>query len=132
MARCRERMGSDPTVEVLQASFPAYWPSGTGDLVVWSEIAYYLAGESADAALAGVEAWLEPGGHLVAVHYTGTTNYPRAGSDIVAWLDDVGFLERHCRHVDVDFELGVWERRPAVERPADLAERPLGIGGHDH
>ena len=124
VARCCERMASDPSVEVLVESFPAYWPPGTGDLVVWSEVAYYLSGESADAALAGAEAWLEPGGHLVAVHYTGTTNYPRTGHEIAPWLDGAGFLERRCRHVDDEFELGVWERRDdtASTRRAGFAD----------
>jgi SAM-dependent methyltransferase len=111
VARCRQRMATSPTVEVLAERFPDFWPSGRGDLVVWSEVAYYVSGSAAEAALAGLERWLEPGGHLVAVHYTGTTNYPRPGADIGPWIDSSGLLERRCRHVDDTFELGVWERR---------------------
>jgi SAM-dependent methyltransferase len=109
--RCRERMASHPHVEVRRGSFPDFWPSGTGDLVVWSEVAYYVRGASADEAIAGLGRWLEPGGHVVAVHYRGGTNYPRPGDSIGPWLDDVEFLERRCRHLDVEFDLGVWERR---------------------
>ncbi len=112
VARCRDRMAAHRGVEVLVASFPEFWPAGTGDLVVWSEVAYYVRGEAADAALTGLAAWLEPGGHLVAVHYGGATNYPRQGLEIGPWLDDADFLERRCEHLDDGFELGVWERRP--------------------
>lgn len=108
--RCRQRCAGFDRVTVVHATFPEFWPSGTGDLVVWSEIAYYVAGLSADRALAGLQRWLEPGGTVVAVHYTGATNYPRPGTTIVPWLDDVDFLERRCHVVDDEFELGVWDR----------------------
>jgi cyclopropane fatty-acyl-phospholipid synthase-like methyltransferase len=108
--RCRERTSSDGGVEVRCESFPDFWPTGHGDLVVWSEVAYYLGDEQAAAALAGLERWLEVGGNVVAVHYTGATNYPRRGADIVPWLDGADFLARRCHHVDDEFELGVWER----------------------
>ena len=102
-------------VEVLHESFPSFWPSGRGDLVVWSEIVYYLTAAQVEQALIGLERWLEPGGDLVAVHYTGATDYPLAGSEIGSILDDVDFLERECRHVDDGFELGVWRRRSGTD-----------------
>lgn len=116
VSRCRARTASHSGVEVVCESFPDFWPSGQGDLVVWSEVAYYLNGEQAEHALAGLERWLEVGGHLVAVHYTGATNYPRNGADIVPWLDGADFLQRCCHHVDDGFELGVWERRQPSAR----------------
>jgi SAM-dependent methyltransferase len=118
--RCRTRMAPYGGVEVVSESFPDFWPPGRGDLVVWSEVAYYLAAEQSDDALAGLERWLEEGGNLVAVHYTGDTNYPRHGADIGPWLDGVDFLERRCRHVDDRFELGVWERLAAPRRGTDV------------
>lgn len=117
--RCRTRVASSTGVEVACESFPHFWPPGQGDLVVWSEVAYYVTGEQADHALAGLERWLEAGGHLVAVHYTGATNYPRNGAEIVPWIDAAEFLERRCHHVDDGFELGVWERRPTTANHGD-------------
>jgi trans-aconitate methyltransferase len=114
--RCRSRVASMDGVQVLHEEFPDFWPPGKGDLVVWSEVAYYLSDEQAEHAVSGLDRWLEVGGNLVAVHYTGATDYPRHGADIVPWLDDVDFLERRCRHVDAEFELGVWERL-ATPRP---------------
>ncbi|HSP28969.1 MAG TPA: SAM-dependent methyltransferase [Ilumatobacteraceae bacterium] len=114
--RCRTRVASNTGVTVACESFPDFWPPGHGDLVVWSEVAYYLTAEQADHALAGLERWLEVGGHLVAVHYTGATNYPRHGRDIVPWLDGAGYLERRCHHVDDEFELAVWERHPTTNQ----------------
>jgi len=108
--RAAHRLQPHPHVHVLQARLPEYWPSGTGDLVVWSEVAYYLSDVSADLAILGLERWLDLSGTLVAVHYTGSTDYPRRGRDIAPWLDHVHFLERTTTLVDDDFELGVWRR----------------------
>lgn len=104
------RMREQRHVRVVNARYPAYWPHGTGDLVVWSEVAYYLSDVSAEQAVAGLDRWLEPGGTLVAVHYTGETDYPRPGHAIGPWLDEVEFLERSTTLVDPLFELGVWRR----------------------
>ena len=113
--RARGRLSGRSGVEVGIATFPDGWPEGGGDLVVWSEIAYYLTPSGADAALDSLERWLAPDGELVAVHYTGPTDYPRQGAEIGEWLDGVGFLERTVRHDDELFELGVWRRRPGPE-----------------
>jgi predicted TPR repeat methyltransferase len=110
--RCRERVVDHPGAEVLLESFPRFWPPGRGDLVVWSEILYYLTDAQLEEAIDGLERWLEVGGDLVAVHYTGVTDYSLAGAAIVPMLDGVDFLERRCHHLDEEFELAVWERRP--------------------
>jgi SAM-dependent methyltransferase len=116
--RARERLADRPNVHVVEALFPGYWPPGSGDLVVWSEIAYYLTTEGADAALRALARWLEPGGTLVAVHYTGETDYPRSGRSIGRWLDGATFLRRVSTLDDEEFSAGVWERVSAGWRAA--------------
>ncbi len=105
-ARFRDR----PGVEILEAEFPTFVPDGTGDLVVWSEVAYYLTDDGFDVAVSNLGRWLEHGGHLVAVHYTGTTDYERTGHDVATALDRVAFLRRVTTLIDDRFELGVWQR----------------------
>ena len=99
-----------PNVTILNAHFPTFWPSGTGDLVVMSEVAYYLDDASAQVAVNGLERWLHPGGDIVSVHYIGETDYPRSGRSISTWLDDVRFLQRLTLLDDPQFQLGVWRR----------------------
>jgi SAM-dependent methyltransferase len=106
----QSRLAVHPHVEVRCERFPVYWPDGTGDLVVWSEVAYYLNETGAELALDGLRDWLEPDGHLLAVHYSGTTDYPRSGAEVEAWLDDVSWLRRTVTHADVGFTAGVWRR----------------------
>ncbi len=105
------RLSSREHVAVVEAEFPIYWPAGPGDLVVWSEVAYYLTPDGADVAARGLEKWLEPLGHVVAVHYSGETNYPRTALEVASWLDELDFIERVVDHHDRGFHLGVWERR---------------------
>lgn len=112
VARARSRMAAQPHVEVLGEAFPEYWPSGTGDLVVWSEVAYYLSDAGWECAISGLRRWLDPGGTLVAVHYTGETNYPMSGAEVSLRLDRTRFLQRVTTLVDQSFTLGVWQRRP--------------------
>lgn len=114
------RVGDLEHVHVVNARFPEYWPYGGGDLVVWSEVAYYLSDVGWDVATSGLDRWLEPGGHVVAVHSTGDntgdTGHPRpgtcVGTCIGRQLDQLAFLERLVGLVDEHFELGVWVRRP--------------------
>jgi SAM-dependent methyltransferase len=107
----RRRVEGMGNVSVLNQEYPHFWPAGRGDLVVWSEVAYYLTSDDADVAIDGLARWLEPGGHLLSVHYTGVTDYPRAGREIMPWLDAQDFLRRAVTITDDEFELGVWERR---------------------
>ncbi len=115
VTRAQQRLGGKQGVEVVAADFPEFWPLGTGDLVVWSEVAYYLTVEGARQALDGLDRWLEPGGILLAVHYTGTTDYPRHGRAIGPWLDDVLWLERIVTLDDESFALGAWRRATATD-----------------
>lgn len=109
--RARRRLEEVDHVTIECKEFPTWWPDGDGDLVIWSEIAYYLNDRGAAEAIRGLERWLRPGGDLVAVHYLGDTNYPRTGASIAVWLDQQDFLERHVEHREADFELAVWRRR---------------------
>jgi cyclopropane fatty-acyl-phospholipid synthase-like methyltransferase len=106
----RRRLAGQPHVEVRHERFPDYWPDDTGDLVVWSEVAYYLGDDNGRRAIDRLDDWLELDGHLLSVHYTGPTNYPRAGADIAPWLDELDWLEPTSRCVDAAFEAVVWTR----------------------
>ena len=108
--RASRRLEGQPHVEIGLGTFPRDWPAGTSDLVIWSEVAYYLTDDGLAVAEAGLADHLEPGGDLIAVHYTGATNYPRSGADVGAWIDGLPFLTRRTSMIDPEFELGVWER----------------------
>lgn len=109
-ARAAHRMADRAGVSIVVGEFPLDWPDGDGDLVIWSEIAYYLTDAGSRQALDGLAAWLRPGGDLVAVHWLGETDYPRRGEEIAPWIDRVPWLHRRAHLRDTQFELGVWRR----------------------
>ena len=68
-------------------AFPAEAPTGEFDLIVLSEVLYYL--DDADLVAAGrwIEKALARGGDLLLVHWTGDTDYPQSGDEAAAKLD---------------------------------------------
>jgi predicted TPR repeat methyltransferase len=99
---------------VSQAAIPEAWPSAdeaTFDLVVLSEVAYYLDAVGLDELEARLADTLEPGGDLVAVHWTGRTDYPSTADEVHDRLGQIGWLEARSALRDAEFRLDVWRRR---------------------
>ena len=102
-------------VEVRQAALPDELPPGPFDLVVFSEIGYYLSAEALGALACRLHRLIAPGGRLVAAHWTGSSPDHVLGGDAVhatlartLTLDHVG----HRRVDDVKrggFVLDVWD-----------------------
>ncbi len=109
--QAQRRLSHLDHVKVSVQEFPAFWPPGNGDLVVWSEVIYYLGSHGRSSVKRRLFDWLEPGGVVVSCHYTGTTDYPMSGQEVATWIDSFGGLQRICTLVDEMFELAVWRRR---------------------
>ena len=87
VATARERLTGTPGVEILQAVLPGELPAGPFDLVVASEVLYYLDGPALARTLDGLEAALAPGGVLLAVHWTGhAPSHPLHADEVHAVL----------------------------------------------
>jgi SAM-dependent methyltransferase len=69
VAAARSRLGDCDKVEAIVGTIPDDVPRRRYDLVVASEILYYLSGERLEATLGLLAHVLEPGGRLVAVHW---------------------------------------------------------------
>ena len=60
---------------------PGDWPDGRFDLIMFSEVLYYLdASDLRETARLAV-ATLQPGGCMLLVHYLGETDYPATGDE---------------------------------------------------
>lgn len=71
----RRRLGGHPHVTAAALAIPDEFPDGPFDLVVASDVLYYLPVPQLRRCLARIEASLADGGAFVAVHYV-----PRMGS----------------------------------------------------
>jgi SAM-dependent methyltransferase len=69
----RERLRDVQNVEFVAAVIPEWWPSGTFDLVVLSELGYYWDIPGWRDVLRRVAHSLAPGGELMAVHWLGSS-----------------------------------------------------------
>ncbi len=83
VAAARERVAGRSGVEVVEAVLPDDLPNGPWDLVVASEVLYYLDEEGLDTLLQRLEDDLRPGGVFLAVHWTrATRTHPQQGDQV--------------------------------------------------
>ncbi len=74
-------------VRLVQGGVPDDWPDGPYDLVVLSEVGYYLDAADLERLLDRVEGDLRPGGTVVACHWRHpVADYPLTGDQVHAAL----------------------------------------------
>jgi SAM-dependent methyltransferase len=82
LALARERVGGLANVELLQASFPEQAPRGSWDVVVCSEILYYLDRPTLLAATRWLAEQLRDGASVLAVSWRGEGSHePMRGDE---------------------------------------------------
>lgn len=111
LVRARERVPS-PHVSFERRTIPDEWPDGAFDLVVLSEIAYYFDRSGLETVVEQAVATTVPGASLVAVHWRGATDYPLTGDEAHAVIGEHPALERRVQHMEEEFVLELWTRRP--------------------
>ena len=77
--RTRQRLAGRPHVVVERRTIPEELPAGPFDLVVCSDVLYYLPHRRLVKALQGIEAALAPGGTVVSLHWLGEHGAPTPG-----------------------------------------------------
>jgi cyclopropane fatty-acyl-phospholipid synthase-like methyltransferase len=83
LAEARRRCGDLPSVRFEQMFVPEQWPSGVFDLIVLSEVVYFLNRDDVERLAARATSSLAPEGALILVHWTGSTDYPLSGDEAV-------------------------------------------------
>jgi 2-polyprenyl-3-methyl-5-hydroxy-6-metoxy-1,4-benzoquinol methylase len=64
-----------------QRQIPELWPEGSFDLIVLSEVIYYLSEPDARRVAHLAARSLRPGGAILLVHFLGETDYPLTGDE---------------------------------------------------
>ncbi len=83
LAQARARTRDLPGVTIARLRVPDEDPGGAYDLVLLSEVGYYWSPADLDRAADLVARRLEPGGHLVLVHWTPfVADYPQTGDAV--------------------------------------------------
>lgn len=104
----RERL---PEVELFEGALPGSWPDGTFDLVVLSEVMYFLTDDDRAATIDGARAALEPGGVLISVNWRHAFDEGECdGDQVQRELDAAPGFERLVWHEERDFTIAVLER----------------------
>ena len=113
VARARSRLKSHRNVRVEQALTPREWPPGPFDLVVVSELAYYLDLDEAHDLARAMRASLAPGATVVACHWRHPERDLRLRAhDAHAMLEAGCALAAIARYEDDDFLLEAWSQDP--------------------
>ena len=112
----RERNREQPHVLFQQGAVPADYPDGSFDLVLLSEVAYYLGPHDLERLVDQVGATLRPGGTVVLVHWLGETDYPLTGDEAAELFCSraAAFAEPVTQTRNADYRLDVLRGRGAA------------------
>ncbi|MFI5084648.1 MAG: PIG-L family deacetylase [Actinomycetales bacterium] len=114
-----ERTRALTSVDIRTLAIPEEWPAGRFDLVVLSEVGYYLHAAALERTLERVLASMTEDGVLVACHWRHPiSGWPLDGEDVHRAFGEHPRLHRVGRYEEEDFLLEVFERTDAV-RPGD-------------
>lgn len=110
----RARLAGRPGVRFARRTLPAEWPEGRFDLIVLSEVGYYLSADELRDLVQRCRNSLSTDGVLVACHWLHPVpEYPLTGEQVHQELGRVPGLDRTVHHRERDFVLDVFETAPA-------------------
>jgi len=97
----RTRLGDQPHVTITRMAVPDEWPEGSFDLIVLSEIGYYLEPTTLVRLRDRTVGALVDGGELLAVHWRGwSPDHVLHGDEVHEVLGGDATLRRMVRHVE--------------------------------
>lgn len=118
----RTRLAGRDNVEVRRWALGDPWPEEQFDLIVLSEVAYYLELPLLREVMTGAQQALEPGGTLLAVHWRyRVREYPTTGDQVHEVLESLPELSRTARYRDEDVVLETFQKVPP--EPVSVAAR---------
>jgi cyclopropane fatty-acyl-phospholipid synthase-like methyltransferase len=104
LVEARRRCADLPGVRFEHMFVPEQWPDGMFDLIILSEVVYYLSREDVRRLAASVTRSSAPDGVAILVHWTRSTDYPLSGDEAVAlFIEGMGpacVVERADRYAE--------------------------------
>lgn len=113
VALARTRLSLFEHAEVRQCRLPEQWPSGQFDLIVLSELGYYLDAEDLKRLIQQAAQALTADGQLLACHWRPPIEgCPLNARQVHDLLHEHLPLPRLVLHQEADFLLELWSREP--------------------
>lgn len=113
LAAARGRLAGQEHVTFLAWALGDPWPAEQFDLVVLSEVLYYLHAPLLRRVVGQAVAALEPGGTILAVHWRHpVVDYPLTGDQVHAELAGTAGLAGSAAYRDVDVVAECFQRVP--------------------
>ncbi len=111
LAAARARFADQERVRVAELDVPWDWPDGRFDLVVVSEVGYFLSPAALDALVGKIGASLAQGGVLVLCHWRHPVEgWVLDGPDVHRRFEDASLLPVAATYRDRDVEIQVHAR----------------------
>lgn len=109
----RNRLSLFDHAEVRQARLPGDWPTEQFDLIVLSEVGYYLDAADLEQLIQHASASLTADGQLLACHWRPPIDgCPLNARQVHDRLHEQLHLPRLVLHQEADFLLELWSREP--------------------
>jgi LmbE family N-acetylglucosaminyl deacetylase/SAM-dependent methyltransferase len=104
----RARLSGTPSATVANLTVPAAWPEGRFDLVVVSEVGYFLSPGDLEQLIARIRGCLEPDGTVVLCHWRHPVEgWVLDGPDVHDRFRDSALPPEVARYEDRDVEISV-------------------------
>lgn len=115
----KERTANFGNVTAMQAAHPGDWPDGRFDLIVFSEVGYFLTPVQLNDCVGRMRESLAPEGILVACHWQHPFAQARTVPAAVHGVIQAGIHRQQLfRYADADFVLEAWS-----DAASSVAER---------
>ncbi|MEO8492780.1 SAM-dependent methyltransferase [Pseudomonas sp.] len=107
----KTRLLGFPHAHVVQSRLPEQWPAGPFDLIVLSELCYYLDADDLNTLIDHALASLTDDGQLLACHWRpAIQGCPQTAEQVHAALEQRLGMHHVSQHHDSDFLLDLWSR----------------------
>jgi len=126
LADARSRCADLPQITFERRDLVTDFPPGRFDLILLSEVGYYLSQADLNVLRAQIASALAPGGDVLLVHYTGVTNYPLSADAVhetfLTWegADWISVAAQRTEHYRLDLLTNVVGWKAITDTPARI------------
>jgi len=111
LTAAKKRLKDNPSVTFEQRGIPENFPAGNYDLIVMSEVGYYLSTADLMKAKARILETMQAGANLILVHWTHyVTDYPLTGDQVHEIFHADSMLQHKSATRTADYRLDVFEK----------------------